>query len=153
MTASYRLNNQPLIELRDVTKVYGTGQAAMHALRGIDLRIDAGEFVAVMGPSGSGKSTCMNILGCVDTPSSGSYKFKGIEVGGLNRDQRARLRRFYLGFVFQGFNLLNRNSALENVELPLIYRGLPHSRRRRQAIEALDVVGLKEWKSHTPGEL
>jgi putative ABC transport system ATP-binding protein len=153
MTASYRLNNQPLIELRGVTKVYGSGQAAMHALRGIDLRIDEGEFVAVMGPSGSGKSTCMNILGCLDTPSSGSYKFKGIEVGGLNRDQRARLRRFYLGFVFQGFNLLNRNSALENVELPLIYRGLPHSKRRRQAIEALDVVGLKEWESHTPGEL
>ena len=116
------LTVQPLIELKDVSKVYGQGQAAMKALRGVDLRIDEGEFVAVMGPSGSGKSTCMNILGCLDTPTNGSYLFKGVEVENLSRNQRALLRRHYLGFVFQGYNLLNRTSALENVELPLIYR-------------------------------
>ncbi len=136
-----------------MTKVYGTGQAAMQALRGIDLRIDEGEFVAIMGPSGSGKSTCMNILGCLDTPTAGTYKFKGIEVGQLTRNQRARLRRFYLGFVFQGYNLLNRTSALENVELPLIYRGAPAGERRARALKALETVGLKGWESHTPGEL
>jgi len=146
-------DNQPLIELRGVTKVYGTGQAAMHALRGIDLRIDEGEFVAVMGPSGSGKSTCMNILGCLDTPTGGAYKFKGIEVGELSRSQLTRLRRFYLGFVFQGYNLLSRTSALENVELPLIYRGVPPGERRARALRTLETVGLKGWESHTPGEL
>ena len=153
MTALNHTDNQPLIELQGVTKVYGTGQAAMHALRGIDLRIDEGEFVAVMGPSGSGKSTCMNILGCLDTPTAGVYKFKGIEVGKLTRDQRTRLRRFYLGFVFQGYNLLSRTSALENVELPLIYRRVPADVRRARALETLETVGLKGWESHTPGEL
>jgi putative ABC transport system ATP-binding protein len=153
MTALNHTDNQPLIVLQDVTKVYGTGQAAMHALRGIDLRIDEGEFVAVMGPSGSGKSTCMNILGCLDTPTAGVYKFKGIEVGKLTRDQRTRLRRFYLGFVFQGYNLLSRTSALENVELPLIYRRVPAGVRRARALETLETVGLKGWESHTPGEL
>jgi putative ABC transport system ATP-binding protein len=143
----------PLIELQGVTKVYGTGQAAMVALRGIDLQIEEGEFVAVMGPSGSGKSTCMNILGCLDTPTEGNYRFKGIEVGRMTRNQRTRLRRFFLGFVFQGYNLLNRTSALENVELPLMYRGVPAGPRRKRALEALDTVGLSEWKSHTPGEL
>jgi putative ABC transport system ATP-binding protein len=146
-------DNQALIELQGVTKVYGGGQAAMHALRGIGLRIDKGEFVAVMGPSGSGKSTCMNILGCLDTPTAGAYRFKGIDVGKLTRDQRTRLRRFYLGFVFQGFNLLNRTSALENVELPLIYRGAPAGVRRARSLRALERVGLKGWESHTPGEL
>jgi putative ABC transport system ATP-binding protein len=145
--------NQPLIELQAVTKVYGIGQAAMHALRGIDLRIDEGEFVAVMGPSGSGKSTCMNILGCLDTPTGGTYKFKGIEVRELSRSQRTRLRRFYLGFVFQGYNLLSRTSALENVELPLIYRGVPAAERRARALKTLETVGLKGWESHTSGEL
>jgi putative ABC transport system ATP-binding protein len=125
----------------------------MHALRGIDLRIEKGEFVAVMGPSGSGKSTCMNILGCLDTPTAGTYQFKGVEVGTLTRNQRALLRRQYLGFVFQGYNLLNRTSALENVELPLIYRGVPAGRRHEQAREALHVVGLKGWEHHTQGEL
>ncbi|HOP47665.1 MAG TPA: ABC transporter ATP-binding protein [Desulfobacteraceae bacterium] len=152
MTANYS-DSQPLIELQGVTKVYGIGQAAMHALRGIDLRIYEGEFVAVMGPSGSGKSTCMNILGCLDTPTDGIYIFKGVKIGQLTRSQSALLRRYYLGFVFQGYNLLSRTSALENVELPLIYRHVRSSVRRKEAIEALEVVGLKEWKSHTPSEL
>jgi putative ABC transport system ATP-binding protein len=143
----------PLIELRGVNKVYGQGRAAMHALRGADLRIEEGDFTAVMGPSGSGKSTCMNILGCLDTPTTGSYLFKGVEVGKLSRDQRARLRRYYLGFIFQNFNLLNRTSAIENVELPLIYRGMPAAHRRARALEALDTVGLGGWEHHTPGEL
>jgi putative ABC transport system ATP-binding protein len=146
-------DNHPLIALQGVTKVYGTGQAAMEALRGVDLRIEEGEFVAVMGPSGSGKSTCMNILGCLDTPTAGTYTFKGLEIGRLNRNQRARLRRFYLGFVFQGFNLLSRTSALENVELPLIYRGVPAGRRRAQALKTLEAVGLQGWEDHTSGEL
>ena len=147
------VNGQPLISLQSVTKVYGTGTAAMRALRGIDLHIDKGEFVAAMGPSGSGKSTCMNILGCLDTPSSGVYEFEGVDVGRLTRNQRALLRRGYIGFVFQGFNLLNRTSALENVELPLIYRGMPAQERRVRALKALDAVGLMEWEHHTPGEL
>ncbi len=145
--------NRHLIELTGITKVYGIGAYAMHALRGIDLHIDRGEFVAVMGPSGSGKSTCMNILGCLDTPSSGTYRFAGVEVEALSRDQRALLRRNYLGFVFQGFNLLNRTSALENVELPLIYRGVSARERHRRAREALEAVGLAGWESHSPGEL
>ncbi|MCW8919577.1 MAG: ABC transporter ATP-binding protein [Gammaproteobacteria bacterium] len=142
-----------LIELAAVRKRYGRGQAEVAALRGIDLRIDDGEFVAVMGPSGSGKSTCMNILGCLDTPSGGHYRFDGVDVGTLDHDQRALLRRHYLGFVFQGFNLLNRTSALENVELPLIYRGLPAAERHRLGMEALAQVGLAGWEHHTPGEL
>ncbi len=142
-----------LIELRGVAKVYGKGSASMHALRGVDLRVEKGEFVAVMGPSGSGKSTCMNILGCLDTPTDGKFLFEGVDVGQLSGNQRALLRRHYLGFVFQGFNLLKRTSALENVELPLIYRGAPLSDRRRRAAKALEAVGLKGWESHTPGEL
>jgi len=145
--------NQTIIRLRGVTKVYGRGSAAMHALKGIDMDIRQGEFVAVMGPSGSGKSTVMNILGCLDTPTRGQYFFYGMDVGKLTRDQRALLRRHYLGFVFQGFNLLNRTSALENVELPLIYRGTPVAKRRKLAVEALAAVGLSAWESHTPGEL
>ena len=147
------LTAHPLIELKGVSKVYGQGQAAMEALRGVDLRIDEGEFVAVMGPSGSGKSTCMNILGCLDTPTEGSYMFKGVEVENLSRNQRALLRRHYLGFVFQGYNLLNRTSALENVELPLIYRGMSAGDRQRRALRALEAVGLNGWETHTPGEL
>jgi putative ABC transport system ATP-binding protein len=142
-----------LIELQGVTKVYGRGEAAMQALRGVDLRIVAGEFVAVMGPSGSGKSTCLNILACLDTPTAGRYHFGGVEVGTLSRDQRAELRRHYLGFVFQGFNLLNRTTALENVELPLLYRGTPVAERHRLARQALAFVGLAGWETHTPGEL
>lgn len=142
-----------MIELTDVAKVYGVGQAAVHALRGIDLLIAQGEFVAVMGPSGSGKSTCMNILGCLDTPTSGGYRFQALDVGALTRNQRALLRRHYLGFIFQGYNLLNRTSALENVELPLIYRNVPSGERRRRARQALEAVGLGGWESHTPAEL
>ncbi len=143
----------PLIELAGVTKTYGQGQAAFQALRGVDLRIDAGEFVAIMGPSGSGKSTVMNILGCLDTPSSGSYRFLGTAVEQLDRNQRALLRRNYLGFVFQGFNLLARTSAQENVELPLLYRGESARQRHAHAREALELVGLTEWAHHTPAEL
>lgn len=145
--------NGPLIELKGVTKVYGTGAASMQALRGIDLRIGEGDFVAVMGASGSGKSTCLNILGCLDTPTSGSYLFQGVQVGRLTRNQRALLRRHYLGFVFQGYNLLERTSALENVELPLIYRRIPSRQRRQMALSALDAVGLKGWQTHSPVEL
>ncbi len=143
----------PLIEFRQVTRVYGRGEAAVRALDGVDLRIAEGEFVAVMGPSGSGKSTAMNILGCLDSPTGGSYLFRGVGVETLTRDQRARLRRNYLGFVFQGFNLLNRTSALENVELPLIYRHAPRAERHARARSALALVGLTDWERHTPGEL
>ncbi|MEJ2220616.1 MAG: ABC transporter ATP-binding protein [Desulfobacterales bacterium] len=152
-TLSTQISEHSLIELQGVTKIYGTGSAAMQALRGIDLHIGQSEFVAVMGPSGSGKSTCMNILGCLDTPSKGAYLFQGVDVGKLSRDQRALLRRHYLGFVFQGFNILNRTSALENVELPLVYRGIPVDERRESALRALEAVGLKGWETHTPGEL
>lgn len=144
---------QPLIQLKSITKTYGEGLAAMQALRGIDLNIHSGEFVAVMGHSGSGKSTTMNILGCLDVPTSGHYFFQDIEVNQLSRNQRALLRRHYLGFVFQGFNLLSRTSALENVELPLIYRGMEKQERHERARKALDIVGLKGWENHTPAEL
>ncbi|MCK9230150.1 MAG: ABC transporter ATP-binding protein [Syntrophales bacterium] len=143
----------PVIELRQITKIYGQGDAAVAALNGVDLAIHTGEFVAVMGPSGSGKSTAMNILGCLDSPTSGAYRFQGVEVGGLTRDQRALLRRNYLGFVFQGFNLLNRTSALENVELPLLYRGDSRHVRHERARQALAAVGLTGREKHTPGEL
>ncbi|MCL6583104.1 MAG: ABC transporter ATP-binding protein [bacterium] len=144
---------RPLIEFKQVTRVYGSKQAAVWALAGIDLQIYRGDFVAIMGPSGSGKSTCMNILGCLDRPTTGSYLFHGLEVGALSRDQQALLRRHYLGFVFQGFNLLNRTSALENVELPLIYRRISAKERRRRSQWALELVGLRGWERHTPSEL
>jgi putative ABC transport system ATP-binding protein len=153
MAAPLQQERPPLVELQGVTKVYGSGTAEMQALRGVDLRIAEGEFVAVMGPSGSGKSTCMNILGCLDTPTTGRYLFKGVDVGALTRNQRALLRRHHLGFVFQGFNLLNRTTALENVELPLIYRGTVADERHRRAAGALAAVGLAGWEKHTPGEL
>jgi putative ABC transport system ATP-binding protein len=143
----------PLIRLRGVTKTYGRGQAAFTALKGVDLDIHAGEFVAIMGPSGSGKSTAMNTLGCLDVPTGGDYLFRGMAVQQLGRDQRARLRRKYLGFVFQGFNLLARTSAQENVELPLLYRGESAAARHTQARAALASVGLAGWEHHTPAEL
>lgn len=142
-----------LIELKGVTKRYGEGATELMALKGIDLDITAGEFVAIMGPSGSGKSTAMNIIGCLDSPSAGQYIFKGAHVEALARDQRARLRRSYLGFVFQGFNLLARTSAQENVELPLLYRGDSANDRRAAAAKALQDVGLGGWEKHTPSEL
>jgi putative ABC transport system ATP-binding protein len=142
-----------LIQLRGVTKRYGQGATELLALKGIDLDITAGEFVAIMGPSGSGKSTAMNIIGCLDSPTAGEYIFKGAHVEALARDQRARLRRSYLGFVFQGFNLLARTSAQENVELPLLYRGDSASDRRIAAAKALQDVGLGGWEKHTPAEL
>ena len=143
----------PVIHLDGVTKFYGQGEAQVRALRGIDLTIFPGEFIAVMGPSGSGKSTCMNILGCLDTPTSGTYKFLGVPVGPMTSEQRALLRRNYLGFVFQGFNLLSRTSALENVELPMIYRGVPAQERHELARQALKHVGLTGREKHVPSEL
>ncbi len=142
-----------LIEMDDLKRVYGSGDATVFALNGVDLAIEKGEFVAIMGPSGSGKSTAMNIVGCLDTPSAGHYRFMGVDVGGLSRRQRALLRRHFLGFVFQGFNLLPRTSALENVELPLTYRGESPARRRALAQRALARVGLQGRETHTPGEL
>jgi putative ABC transport system ATP-binding protein len=136
-----------------VAKVYGYGEAEVRALDGVSMDITAGEFVAIMGPSGSGKSTAMNILGCLDVPSDGAYRFEGVDVGELSRNERALLRRHYLGFVFQGFNLLDRTSALENVELPLVYRCVRARERRRRAAEALHAVGLAGREDHTPGEL
>ena len=143
----------PIIELAGLTKVFGKGDALVRALRGVDLRIHRGEFVALMGPSGSGKSTFMNIVGCLDEPSSGTFRFEGIDIGKLNKDQLALLRRHYLGFVFQGFNLLGRTSALENVELPLLYRGVSLKERRARGLKALEDVGLKGREGHTPAEL
>jgi putative ABC transport system ATP-binding protein len=147
------MSDTPLLELQQVTKVYGMGDAEMKALRGINLRITQGEFVAIMGASGSGKSTCMNILGCMDQPTAGQYLFQNINVNQLSRNQRTLLRRHYLGFVFQGFNLLNRTSALENVELPLTYRGIAAEQRSIAAYQALDTVGLRGWEHHMPNEL
>jgi len=143
----------PLISLRGVTKTFGEGPTAFQALKGVDIDIMAGDFVAVMGPSGSGKSTTMNILGCLDVPTDGEYLFRGHHVERLTRDQRALLRRRYLGFVFQGFNLLARTTALENVELPLLYRGESKKTRHDMGMAALDKVGLAEWWDHTPAEL
>ncbi len=150
---SREITGEPLIELEGITKTFGQGSAAFQALKGIDLNIACGDFVAVMGPSGSGKSTTMNILGCLDTPTSGVFRFKGVEVQSLTPDQRSLLRRRYLGFVFQGFNLLSRTSAIENVELPLLYRGEKRAVRREAAMKALDMVGLGPWADHTPAEL
>jgi putative ABC transport system ATP-binding protein len=145
--------DHPLIEFRSVSKSYGRGEATIRALAGIDLTITAGEFVAIMGPSGSGKSTAMNILGCLDVPSSGEYLFQGIPTSGFDRQQLTLLRRHMLGFVFQGFNLLARTSAVENVELPLVYRGMETRERRSRALKALEQVGLKGREHHTTQEL
>lgn len=143
----------PLIELHGLTKTYGLGDAAFEALKGVDLTIHKGEFVAIMGPSGSGKSTLMNVLGCLDTLTTGSYNYDGISVEALGSNQRSLLRRYALGFVFQGFNLLARTSSLENVELPLLYRGMSRADRHEKAVAALTSVGLTEKLNRTPGEL
>ena len=143
----------PLIRFDRVSKIYGKGETEVRALDGVSLTINDGEFVAIMGPSGSGKSTAMNILGCLDTPTGGQYYFRGIDVGTLSRSQRALLRRNYIGFVFQGFNLLKRTTARENLELPLIYRGETAAARKTQALKALDLVGLGDRANHTSSEL
>ena len=143
----------PLIQLRGISRVYGTGAAQVVALQDVDLDVTRGEFIAIMGPSGSGKSTAMNIMGCLDSPTSGSYRLAGAEVGSLSREQRGLLRRNYLGFVFQGYNLLPRMSAEENVELPLVYQGIGREERRARARAALDKVGLSGRGSHDPSEL
>jgi putative ABC transport system ATP-binding protein len=143
----------PLIALQGLTKTFGQGTARMQALRGISFEIGQGEFVAIMGPSGSGKSTCMNILGCLDVPTAGHYYFRGVDVSPLSSDQRALLRRHYIGFIFQGYNLLARTSAVENVEMPLVYRQVPARQRRALALKALEDVGLAEWADHAPSEL
>jgi len=150
---SPEFKEHPLIEFKSVSKVYGRDQARVSALVDVDLKIMKGEFAAIMGPSGSGKSTAMNILGCLDTPTHGYYLFRGVSVGKLSRNQRALLRRLYLGFVFQGFNLLSRTSAIENVELPLIYRGLKSGKRQEAAAQALAKVGLADRGKHSPAEL
>ena len=143
-----------LIELTGITKTYSLGEMKVHALRGVSLNIEQGEYVALMGPSGSGKSTLMNTLGCLDRPSTGSYLLDGEEVGSMSRDARAKLRNRRIGFVFQNFNLLARTSALENVELPLLYSSKVSSRqRRRRAIEMLTRVGLEDRMDHHPGQL
>jgi ABC-type lipoprotein export system ATPase subunit len=139
--------------LRNITKVYGSGQSEVRALDGIDLTIAPGEFVSVMGVSGSGKSTCMNIVGCLDRPTSGAYTFYGVDIARLDQNQQALLRRHYIGFVFQSFNLLARTSALENVELPLVYRRVRARERHERARAALALVGLEGRERHTPAEL
>ena len=143
----------PLIELKSVTKVYGRGEAEVRALDGITFKIERGDFVAIMGPSGSGKSTVMNIIGYLDTPTDGSYLFDGVPVDHASRQQRTLLRRNFVGFVFQGYNLLSQSSALENVELPLIYRGVGRSERRKLARRALERVGMGGRESHRPSQL
>ncbi|MEJ2687012.1 MAG: ABC transporter ATP-binding protein, partial [Gammaproteobacteria bacterium] len=145
--------NEPLIRIEHLYKDYITGAGPVHVLKGIDLTIERGEFVAIMGPSGSGKSTFMNIVGCLDTPTSGDYWLDGQNVATLNANRLAEVRNLAIGFVFQGFNLLARTSALENVELPLLYRGESLAARHTAAPNALARVGLDGWEHHTPAEL
>ncbi|AAK87585.1 macrolide ABC transporter ATP-binding protein [Agrobacterium tumefaciens] len=147
------MQQPPLIEFRNVVKQYGRGEATIRALDGVSLSIREKEFVAIMGPSGSGKSTSMNIIGCLDVPTAGEYLFQGVPTSGFDNEHLTLLRRHMLGFVFQGFNLLSRTSAVENVELPLVYRGMKASERRARAMEALAQVGLKGREDHTTQEL
>ena len=146
-------NKKTIIEFKNIVKTYGVGDAKTNALNGVNFSIKEGEFVAIMGASGSGKSTAMNMIGCLDKPTSGEYLFNGINVENLNRNQMALLRRNFLGFVFQSFNLLGRTSALENVELPLVYRKIPTIKRKELALEALTKVGLQSVVKNTPAQL
>jgi len=146
-------SNGRIIEMHGITKVYDTGKIKVEALRGIDLSVGRGEFVAVVGPSGSGKSTLLNLIGCLDTPTGGDYRLGGETVGGLDRDQLADIRNRRVGFVFQNFNLLPQLSALENVEMPLLFGGVGGRERRRRALEQLDAVGLADRVEHKPTEL
>jgi putative ABC transport system ATP-binding protein len=147
------MTTNAMINMSSIFKIYGSGNTQVNALDGVNLSIESGEFISVIGPSGSGKSTCMNVLGCLDVPSAGSYRFWDLEVGKLNADQLALLRRHYIGFVFQSFNLLARTNAVENVELPLVYKGVPRSERREIAMHALASVGLADRAGHTPAQL
>ena len=147
------MNNETIIEFKNIVKTYGKGEAQTHALNGINFAIKKGEFISIMGASGSGKSTSMNIIGCLDSPTSGEYLFNNINVEKLNRNQLALIRKNYIGFVFQGFNLLGRTSALENVELPLIYRKVPAKQRKELAMNALKKVGLESVAHHAPSQL
>lgn len=146
-------NGMPLISVRNLKKIYRMGEIDVHALRGVSLDIHNGEFVAIMGASGSGKSTFMNILGCLDVPTSGDFFLEGVPVAQMSKTEQARIRSRKIGFVFQGFNLLSRTSALENVELPMMYQGLPARERRERAMEALKAVGLEKRYDHKPNEL
>ncbi|MFD4637647.1 ABC transporter ATP-binding protein [Lentzea sp. NPDC058436] len=143
----------PVIEVRDLRKTYGSGDTAVHALRGLDLTVQKGEYIAIMGASGSGKSTLLNILGCLDVPSGGKYLLDGIDTGDFDEEQLSLLRNRKIGFVFQSFNLVPRTTALANVELPLVYAGVRRAQRRERALAALDLVGLKDRTHHRPNEL
>ncbi len=142
-----------IVDVRGIKKIYGHGNTEVRALDGVDFQVQPGEFVAVMGPSGSGKSTCMNIVGCLDPPSAGRYHFCGLDIARFNRDELAMLRRHYLAFVFQSFNLIPRTTALENVALPLVYQGVKPAERNARALRALASVGIAERADHTPSEL
>lgn len=142
-----------LIETTDLYKVYELGETAVHALDGVSVTIEQGEFVAIMGPSGSGKSTFMNVVGCLDQPTKGQYLLDGIDVGSMDRDELASIRNAKIGFVFQGFNLLPRTSALENVELPMLYDSVSHSERKKRSLEALKTLGLEGREHHNPNQL